>query len=38
LHFIPMPPQKPSLATDFSKALMESHYMYASGSARSPAD
>jgi len=28
LHFIPMPPQKPSLATDFSKALMESHYMY----------
>src|SRR6059036_732648 len=27
LHFIPMPPQKPSLATDFSKALMESHYM-----------
>ena len=31
LHFIPMPPQKPSLATDFSKALMESHYMYAVG-------
>lgn len=27
LHFIPMPPQKPSLATDFNKALMESHYM-----------
>jgi len=34
LHFIPMPPQKPSLATDFSKALMESHYMYASGSCQ----
>ena len=31
LHFIPMPPQKPSLATDFSKALMESHYMYVIG-------
>ena len=31
LHFIPMPPQKPSLATDFSKALMESHYMYVVG-------
>ncbi len=31
LHFIPMPPQEPSLATDFSKALMESHYMYAVG-------
>ena len=30
-HFIPMPPQKPSLATDFSKALMESHYMYVVG-------
>ena len=27
LHFIPMPPQKPSLATDFSRALMESNYM-----------
>lgn len=31
LHFIPMPPQKPSLATDFSKALMESHYMVVVG-------
>src|SRR6185436_19027813 len=31
LHFIPMPPQKPSLATDFSKALMESHYVYVIG-------
>jgi uncharacterized membrane protein YphA (DoxX/SURF4 family) len=31
LHFIPMPPQKPSLATDFSQALMESHYMYVVG-------
>ena len=31
LHFIPMPPQKPSLATDFSKALMESHYLYVVG-------
>ena len=31
LHFIPMPEQKPSLATDFSKALMESHYMYVIG-------
>jgi uncharacterized membrane protein YphA (DoxX/SURF4 family) len=31
LHFIPMPPQKPSLATDFSKALMESHYMHVVG-------
>ena len=31
LHFIPMPEQKPSLGTDFSKALMESHYMYAVG-------
>jgi putative oxidoreductase len=31
LHFIPMPPQKPSLAMDFSKALMESHYMYVVG-------
>ena len=31
LHFIPMPPPKPSLATDFSKALMESHYMYVVG-------
>jgi putative oxidoreductase len=31
LHFIPMPPQNPSLATDLSKALMESHYMYVVG-------
>src|SRR6266481_8899978 len=31
LLFIPMPPQKPSLATDFSKALMESHYVYVVG-------
>ena len=30
-HFIPMPPQKPSLATDFSKALMESNYVYVVG-------
>ena len=30
-HFIPMPEQKPSLATDFSKALMASHYMYVIG-------
>ena len=30
-HFIPVPPQKPSLATDFSKALMESNYMYVVG-------
>jgi uncharacterized membrane protein YphA (DoxX/SURF4 family) len=30
-HFIPMPEQKPSLATDFSKALMQSHYMYVIG-------
>jgi putative oxidoreductase len=29
--FLPMPEQKPSLATDFSKALMESHYMYVVG-------
>jgi len=31
LHFIPMPPQEPSLATDFSKALMESRYVYVVG-------
>src|ERR1017187_2612047 len=31
LHFIPMPEQKPSLATDFARALMESHYMYVVG-------
>ena len=30
-HFIPMPEQRPSLATDFSKALMASHYMYVVG-------
>ena len=30
-HFLPMPEQKPSLATDFSKALMASHYMYVIG-------
>ena len=30
-HFIPMPPQQPSLATDFGKALIESHYMYVIG-------
>ena len=35
LHFIPMPPQQPSLATDFSKALMESHYMYVVGLLKS---
>jgi uncharacterized membrane protein YphA (DoxX/SURF4 family) len=26
-----MPPQAPALATDFSKALMESHYLYVVG-------
>ena len=31
LHFIPMPEQKPSLATDFTKALMQSHYIYVVG-------
>ena len=31
LHFIPMPPMPASLATDFSKALMESHYIYVVG-------
>src|SRR5436189_6380481 len=30
-QFIPAPPQKPSLATDFAKALMVSHYMYVIG-------
>jgi putative oxidoreductase len=30
-HFIPMPAQKPSLATDFSNALMKSNYMYVVG-------
>jgi uncharacterized membrane protein YphA (DoxX/SURF4 family) len=28
LHFIPMPPPKPGLATDFSMALFKSHYFY----------
>ena len=31
LHFIPMPPLPATLAGDFSKALMQSHYMYAVG-------
>src|SRR5256885_15698829 len=31
LHFIPMPPPKPSPGTDFARALMESHYMYVIG-------
>ena len=31
LHFIHMPPQAPSMATDFSKALMLSHYIYVIG-------
>ena len=33
LHFIPMPQPSgpPTLAQDFSKALMESHYMYVVG-------
>lgn len=30
-HFIPMPPPPASLAGDFSKALMESHYIYVVG-------
>src|SRR5438552_3288871 len=32
-HFLPMTPPKPPspLAVDFSKALMESHYMYVVG-------
>jgi putative oxidoreductase len=30
-HFIPMPEPKPSLATDFSMALMKSGYMYVIG-------
>src|SRR5437867_9627771 len=29
--FLPMPPQNPSLATDFNKALMQSHYIYVVG-------
>ena len=31
LHFIPMPPLPATLAGDFSKALMESHYIYVVG-------
>jgi putative oxidoreductase len=31
LHFIPMPPPPATLAGDFSKALMESHYIYVVG-------
>ena len=31
LHFIPMPPLPATLAGDFSKALMQSHYMYVVG-------
>jgi hypothetical protein len=31
LHFIPMPPFPATLAGDFSKALMESHYVYVVG-------
>src|SRR5436853_213217 len=31
LHFIPMPPLPATLAGDFSKALMESHYIYIVG-------
>ena len=30
-HFIPMPPFPATLAGDFSKALMESHYIYVVG-------
>ena len=30
-HFIPMPPLPETLAGDFSKALMQSHYMYVVG-------
>ena len=30
-HFIPMPPLPATLAGDFSKALMQSHYMYVVG-------
>jgi len=30
-HFIPMPPLPATLAGDFSKALMESHYIYVVG-------
>src|SRR6266487_447001 len=31
LHFIPMPPPPATLAGDFSKALMQSHYSYVVG-------
>lgn len=31
LHFIPMPPLPATLAGDFSKALMQSHYVYVIG-------
>ena len=31
LHFIPMPPFPATLAGDFSKALMQSHYVYVVG-------
>jgi uncharacterized membrane protein YphA (DoxX/SURF4 family) len=31
LHFIPMPPPKPGLAGDFSKALFLSHYLHVVG-------
>ena len=31
LHFIPMPPLPATLARDFSKALMQSHYIYVVG-------
>jgi putative oxidoreductase len=31
LHFIPMPPLPATLAGDFSRALMESHYIYVVG-------
>src|SRR5438034_11451343 len=31
LHFIPMPPLPATLAGDFSKALMQSHYIYVIG-------
>src|SRR5205809_1525924 len=31
LHFLPMPPLPATLAGDFSKALMQSHYIYVIG-------
>jgi len=31
LHFMPMPPPPATLAGDFSKALMQSHYIYVVG-------